>query len=68
MRLVSFERKGRPGFGIVVGDGVVDAAARLAGKASGLREALAAGALRELERLASARARLRLSTRSPSRP
>ena len=28
MRLASFERKGRPGFGVVVGDGVVDLAAR----------------------------------------
>ena len=54
MRLVSFERKGRPGFGIVAGDGVVEAAARLAGKPSGLRQALAAGALPELERLAGA--------------
>ncbi len=54
MRLVSFERKGRAGFGIVAGDGVVDAAARLTGKASGLREALAAGALPQLERMLSA--------------
>jgi 2-keto-4-pentenoate hydratase/2-oxohepta-3-ene-1,7-dioic acid hydratase in catechol pathway len=53
MRLVSFERKGRPGFGVVVGDGIVDAAARLAGKARSLREALAASSLRELERLAA---------------
>ena len=40
MRLASFERKGRPGFGVVVGDGVVDLAARFAGKANSLREAL----------------------------
>jgi 2-keto-4-pentenoate hydratase/2-oxohepta-3-ene-1,7-dioic acid hydratase in catechol pathway len=53
MRLVSFERKGRPGFGVVVGDGIVDAAARLAGKARSLREALAASSLSELERLAA---------------
>jgi 2-keto-4-pentenoate hydratase/2-oxohepta-3-ene-1,7-dioic acid hydratase in catechol pathway len=53
MRLVSFERKARPGFGVVVGDGIVDAAARLAGKARSLREALAASSLRELERLAA---------------
>jgi 2-keto-4-pentenoate hydratase/2-oxohepta-3-ene-1,7-dioic acid hydratase in catechol pathway len=51
MRLASFERKGRPGFGIVVGDGVVDLAARFAGKVSSLREALARIELRELERL-----------------
>ncbi len=52
MRLVSFERNARPGFGIVAGDGVIDAAARLAGKPRSLREALAAGALPELARLA----------------
>jgi len=49
---VSFERNGLAGFGVVVGgDGVVDAA-RLTAKPRGLREALAAGALPELERLA----------------
>ena len=53
MRLASFERKGRPGFGVVVGDGVVDLAARFAGKANTLREALASIDFRELERLAS---------------
>jgi 2-keto-4-pentenoate hydratase/2-oxohepta-3-ene-1,7-dioic acid hydratase in catechol pathway len=56
MRLVSFEKKGRPSFGVVVGEGVVDAGARLAGKPSGLRQALAAGALPELLRMASASA------------
>jgi 2-keto-4-pentenoate hydratase/2-oxohepta-3-ene-1,7-dioic acid hydratase in catechol pathway len=50
MRLLSFERNGRPGFGVVVGDGVVDAAERLAGKPRGLREALASGSLPLLER------------------
>ena len=52
MRLMSFEHDGRPGFGIAVGDGLVDASARLP-NFRGLREALAAGALPELERLAS---------------
>jgi 2-keto-4-pentenoate hydratase/2-oxohepta-3-ene-1,7-dioic acid hydratase in catechol pathway len=51
MRLVSFDKKGTPGFGIVAGEGVVDASARLGGKARTLREAL--GLTRELERLAS---------------
>jgi 2-keto-4-pentenoate hydratase/2-oxohepta-3-ene-1,7-dioic acid hydratase in catechol pathway len=51
MRIASFERNGRAGFGVVVGDGVVDAA-RLTAKPRSLREALAAGALPELERLA----------------
>ncbi len=54
MRLVSFERNGRAGFGVVVGDGIVDASARLAGKPRGLREALATGALPELARAATA--------------
>src|SRR5690349_9084332 len=53
MRLMSFVRNGRAGFGIVIGDGIVDAAARLTGNPSGLREALAAGALPELRRLAT---------------
>jgi 2-keto-4-pentenoate hydratase/2-oxohepta-3-ene-1,7-dioic acid hydratase in catechol pathway len=56
MKLVSFERNGQPGFGIVVGDGIVDATQRLAGKPSGLREALAADALPALERLAATKA------------
>jgi 2-keto-4-pentenoate hydratase/2-oxohepta-3-ene-1,7-dioic acid hydratase in catechol pathway len=54
MRLVSFERNGRAGFGVVSGGGIVDASARLSGKPRGLREALAAGALPELKRLAGA--------------
>ena len=53
MRLASFETNGRNAFGVVVGDGIVDASVRLPGRPRGLREALAAGALRELERLAS---------------
>jgi 2-keto-4-pentenoate hydratase/2-oxohepta-3-ene-1,7-dioic acid hydratase in catechol pathway len=52
MRLVSFERNRRPGFGVAVGDGIVDAVDRLAGRPRNLREALAAGALPLLERLA----------------
>jgi 2-keto-4-pentenoate hydratase/2-oxohepta-3-ene-1,7-dioic acid hydratase in catechol pathway len=55
MRIVSFEKNGRPGFGIVAGDGVVDASSRLAGRPKGLREALTAGALPQLERLASSK-------------
>jgi 2-keto-4-pentenoate hydratase/2-oxohepta-3-ene-1,7-dioic acid hydratase in catechol pathway len=51
MRIVSFEKNGLASFGVVVADGIVDAA-RLAAKPRNLREALAAGALPELERLA----------------
>ncbi len=53
MRIVSFERDGRAGFGVVVGDGVVDAAARLTGQPRGLRDALAAGDLPLLERFSA---------------
>jgi 2-keto-4-pentenoate hydratase/2-oxohepta-3-ene-1,7-dioic acid hydratase in catechol pathway len=60
MRLVSFERDGRPGFGVVVGDGIVDASERLAGKPRGLREALASGAMPLLERLTAMPADFRL--------
>jgi 2-keto-4-pentenoate hydratase/2-oxohepta-3-ene-1,7-dioic acid hydratase in catechol pathway len=52
MRLVSFERHGRASFGVVVGDGIVDAAERLTGRPRTLREALMAGALPLLEKLA----------------
>jgi 2-keto-4-pentenoate hydratase/2-oxohepta-3-ene-1,7-dioic acid hydratase in catechol pathway len=54
MRLASFELNGRSAFGVVVGDGIVDASVRLPGRPRGLREALSGGALRELERLAGA--------------
>jgi 2-keto-4-pentenoate hydratase/2-oxohepta-3-ene-1,7-dioic acid hydratase in catechol pathway len=52
MRLVSFERGGKPGFGVVVEGGIVDASSKLPGKPNGLRAALVAGALPELARLA----------------
>jgi len=45
MRLLSFTAEGRDSFGIVVGDGVIDAGARLRGEFAGLRDVLAAGAL-----------------------
>ncbi len=40
MKLVSFERRGAPGFGIVVSEGVVDLGRRLEGRASSLEQAL----------------------------
>jgi 2-keto-4-pentenoate hydratase/2-oxohepta-3-ene-1,7-dioic acid hydratase in catechol pathway len=61
MRLASFERNGRPGFGVVVDDGIVDASARLVGEPRGLREALANGSLPMLERLAIMKADFPLS-------
>jgi len=60
MRLVSFERNGRAGFGVVVGGGIVDATTQLSGRPRGLREALAAGDLSELARLAGGKPDLAL--------
>jgi 2-keto-4-pentenoate hydratase/2-oxohepta-3-ene-1,7-dioic acid hydratase in catechol pathway len=54
MRLMSFEHRGQAGYGIVSGNGVIDAGKRLGARARSLREALAAGALPELAKLASA--------------
>ena len=51
MRLISFEIDRRDSFGIVVGDGVIDAGARLKGEFSGLRDVLAAGAVNLLRGL-----------------
>jgi 2-keto-4-pentenoate hydratase/2-oxohepta-3-ene-1,7-dioic acid hydratase in catechol pathway len=45
MRLMSFEKEGRASFGIVVGDGVIDAGERLATDFRSLREVLQAGAV-----------------------
>ena len=45
MRLISFKRDGDDSFGIVVGDGVIDAGTRLRGDFASLRETLQAGAL-----------------------
>ena len=61
MRLMSFERNGRTGFGVVVGDGVVDAGKRLAGSPRTLRDALLAGSLPELRRLAAEKPDVALS-------
>jgi 2-keto-4-pentenoate hydratase/2-oxohepta-3-ene-1,7-dioic acid hydratase in catechol pathway len=48
MRLVSFDRDGHEGFGVVVEEGIVDAGARLGGEFRGLRDLLRAGALNRL--------------------
>ena len=47
MKLISFERNGRPGFGAVVDGGVVDLGAALGGRYADLRALLAADALDE---------------------
>jgi 2-keto-4-pentenoate hydratase/2-oxohepta-3-ene-1,7-dioic acid hydratase in catechol pathway len=50
MRLMSFEFQQRASFGIALGNGVIDVGNRLGGRFGGLRDALIAGALPELER------------------
>lgn len=52
MRLISFNAGGRASFGIVSGDGIIDAGARLHGEFANLREVLAAGALNLLRGMA----------------
>jgi 2-keto-4-pentenoate hydratase/2-oxohepta-3-ene-1,7-dioic acid hydratase in catechol pathway len=51
MRLVSFTHAGKPSFGIVSGDGVIDAGRRLHGEFSSLRDVLVSGALNLLRGL-----------------
>jgi len=47
-RFLSFSRHGRPGYGLAVGDGVVDLSARHAARWPSLREVIADGALAAL--------------------
>jgi len=51
MRLMSFEHRGRRGFGIVSGDGVIDAGSRLPDEPRSLRDALISGGLSGLRDL-----------------
>jgi 2-keto-4-pentenoate hydratase/2-oxohepta-3-ene-1,7-dioic acid hydratase in catechol pathway len=53
MRVVSFERAGRPGIGVATGDGIVDANRHLSGRFENLREILLAGGLDELRSIAN---------------
>ncbi len=50
MKLASFLAGGKPAFGVVEGDGIVDGTRRLGGRFANLREALAADALDEIRR------------------
>ena len=52
MRLVSYTRGGKDGYGAVVGEGVVDLGTRLGGRHGDLKAVLAAAALGELRPLA----------------
>lgn len=56
MKLVSFERHGRPGFGAVIDGGVVDLGAALNGRHADLRALLAADALGEARAALAGRA------------
>ena len=56
MRLMSFEIEGRPSFGLVTDDGIVDAGRRLGRELAGLRDVLSANALDRLLALRQERA------------
>jgi 2-keto-4-pentenoate hydratase/2-oxohepta-3-ene-1,7-dioic acid hydratase in catechol pathway len=53
MKLVSFERQGKPGFGVVAGEGVVDLGKALGGRFADLKALLEADALDEAAKYAS---------------
>ena len=53
MKLVSFERQGRAGFGAVVGEGVIDLGAAFAGRYADLKSLLAGDAVAEAARMAA---------------
>ena len=55
MKLVSFERNGKPGFGLVAGDGVVDLGRALGGRYADLKALLEADALREAREVAASK-------------
>ena len=55
MKLVSFERQGRAGFGAVAGEGVVDLGAAFAGRYADLKGLLAGDAVAEAARMAATR-------------
>jgi len=50
MKLASYTVGGKPAFGVVAGDGIIDVTRRLGGKFATLRQALAADALDEIAR------------------
>jgi 2-keto-4-pentenoate hydratase/2-oxohepta-3-ene-1,7-dioic acid hydratase in catechol pathway len=48
-RFIAFEQEGKPGYGLVSGDGVVDISSRFGARWPSLREAIADGALARLQ-------------------
>jgi 2-keto-4-pentenoate hydratase/2-oxohepta-3-ene-1,7-dioic acid hydratase in catechol pathway len=61
MKIASFEISGRPSYGVVVGDGIVDVGARLGARYPTLRAVLAGAALDEIARAAADKPDLALS-------
>lgn len=55
MKLISFERAGKAGYGVVVNDGVIDLGSALNHRYADLKSLLAAGALQEAGHIASTR-------------
>ena len=55
MRLASFLNAGKPGFGVVTDEGVIDLGAAFGGRFPSLKSVLAADALNEAARLARGR-------------
>ena len=53
MRVISFEYQGKPSFGVLTKDGVIDAGARIGDEFQDLRAVLCAGALDRLRDLAA---------------
>jgi 2-keto-4-pentenoate hydratase/2-oxohepta-3-ene-1,7-dioic acid hydratase in catechol pathway len=58
MRVVSFDRAGRPGIGIATQAGIIDASRHLSGRFENLREVLLANGLDELRSIANRKADL----------
>jgi 2-keto-4-pentenoate hydratase/2-oxohepta-3-ene-1,7-dioic acid hydratase in catechol pathway len=56
MRVVSFERHGRPGIGIATDTGIIDASRHLSGRSENLREVLRANGLEQLRSIANRKA------------
>ena len=56
MRVISYERAGRPGIGIATQGGIIDASRHLSGEFENLREVLLAGGLEQLRSIAKRKA------------
>jgi 2-keto-4-pentenoate hydratase/2-oxohepta-3-ene-1,7-dioic acid hydratase in catechol pathway len=61
MKLASFSSGGKNSYGVVVGDGIVDAGKRIGSRFATLRDAIAGGATAELAKLAGEKADVKLA-------